>query len=279
MNKTIIKVVSDLHLEFYRSLSDVKHIDNIIKKCNANVLALCGDIGNPMHKPEILKEFLSKVSANYNHVLYIPGNHEYYNILRGNTYDMTTVNNYLDELCNQYNIKFLNNKTETINGIKFIGSTLWSKIDIDKYNYIKRSLNDYYLIYKNNDDLFTPDDSDKLHSNSVKFIEDEIKDSISINKPCVVLTHHAPLIDAYKTDENKIETCALQYQGNKLSSAFGTHLPYLFIPNTVKLWAFGHTHYAKQFLFNKVPVVTNQLGYSRELGINFNPDLEIEINP
>lgn len=63
-----LQILSDLHLEFS---------PNFYLPKTGNVIALLGDIGYP--KSLIYREFITKLSKDYEHVLLITGNHEYYN--------------------------------------------------------------------------------------------------------------------------------------------------------------------------------------------------------
>ena len=82
---TTIKIVSDIHLEFYPSYRKVKKLFTLFKRDDdpkksgiTRILGLLGDIGNPYRKS--YQEFLLNVSKYYDYVLIIAGNHEYYNL-------------------------------------------------------------------------------------------------------------------------------------------------------------------------------------------------------
>ena len=72
-----IRIVSDLHLE-YASV----HIPNDMQILRngteaGQVLVLAGDICEYNHL-EVLKAFIQVQSERFYHVIYVPGNHEYY---------------------------------------------------------------------------------------------------------------------------------------------------------------------------------------------------------
>ena len=69
-----IQVCSDLHTEFYGCFENIPD-DIIVPK--APVLALLGDIG--LAKTESLEKFLLLQATRFEHVLFVAGNHEYYN--------------------------------------------------------------------------------------------------------------------------------------------------------------------------------------------------------
>ena len=60
--------ISDLHLEFRDGIFDINN--------EADILILSGDIGNPYE--DIYMNFLIKVSNNFDKIILITGNHEYY---------------------------------------------------------------------------------------------------------------------------------------------------------------------------------------------------------
>lgn len=66
-----MQCISDIHLEFYKYLGDVPVIPT-----NAPILILAGDVGYPTLP--LYWEFMKDVSRRYEHVLLVPGNHEYY---------------------------------------------------------------------------------------------------------------------------------------------------------------------------------------------------------
>jgi len=69
-----INLMSDLHLEFIQNENDIMDVGS------GDVLLLCGDIlvSKYVEKSKIYNKFLSECSKNYEKVLYIFGNHEYY---------------------------------------------------------------------------------------------------------------------------------------------------------------------------------------------------------
>lgn len=78
--RTILRYVSDLHLELKPNLNSLNSLKGIwsFSRCpnTQYLLALADDIGN-WNKKEILLNFLGKVSQSYCKVFYILGNHEY----------------------------------------------------------------------------------------------------------------------------------------------------------------------------------------------------------
>ncbi|XWV26031.1 calcineurin-like phosphoesterase [Tupanvirus soda lake] len=275
----ILRYASDLHLELRTTIKHPKLIplwDFNVKPTDKYYLALLGDIGNPYQNN--LKLFLEKVSPKYQKIFYVPGNHEYYNFRVEPNKSKEEFDQKLEELCNEFdNIIYMNNKTYDLDGIKIIGSTLWSNVPLDHREYISRVLNDYHLIKKKsleNDTLenITIDDTNQWNTDNILFIEKEINNT---NGACIVMTHHAPL---FSDDNDKKYTADPMYLNGKNNYAFHNNLLHL-IKSPVCAWLYGHTHYASKFKKNGVTVATNQLGYtSEEYTVKYNPYAFIDLN-
>ena len=91
-----------------------------------------------------------------------------------------------------------------------------------------------------------------MHEEAVEWLSTTL--STIKDKPVVVLSHHAPL---------KEKTSHPQYTNEITNTAFATDLSHL-MNKPIILWCFGHTHWACDFEFNKVRVVSNPVGYPEE---------------
>ena len=232
-NDIIIYHLSDIHLEFKNSnFNKINKLNSILKNLNPdkiNFLLLAGDIGYPNH--DNYNKFLKYVSALFNYIIIIVGNHEYY-----------SAQDNIDLLIKQKisslpNIIFLNNSTWIYdNKIKFIGSTLWSNIDLKAYN----AMNDKYYCY--NDIL----EAKKLHQNDVEFLTQNITGEI----PIVVITHHLP---SKLCIDKKYVNC-------EINNGFASDVDFL-IKYPVVLWIHGHTHEFVDIKINGIPVKCNPVGY------------------
>ena len=124
--KTSIYNISDLHLENYTKTNDLyKNIKNLMPP--AQILILAGDIGYPVGKHgEQYKELLQRFKQRYEHVVVVPGNHEYFQI---ENFDRNKILDKLNDICTSTSCYLLNNHSIEIEGIKIMGTTLWTKID------------------------------------------------------------------------------------------------------------------------------------------------------
>jgi predicted MPP superfamily phosphohydrolase len=243
----IIQYASDLHLEFVQN--PLKYFP--IKK-NGDILILAGDVTNiEYRKNKDYQPFFDMLSKEFEQVYWIPGNHEYY----GTTLE---INPFYEEIRN--NIFLLNNKTVTIEGINFIFSTMWGKLD-PVYSYvIKESISDFKAIKGMNIDMFN-----HLHDTSVNFIKDALKGD---NRNTVVVTHHVPTFFNYPSE----------YKGDVLNCAFGTELFDLIEEASPCAWIYGHHHVnVNEFFINETKLLTNQMGYYDKPCVGFDPQKNIKI--
>jgi Icc-related predicted phosphoesterase len=267
-----IKVVSDLHLEF----SDI-----FIKNSDANdidVLILSGDImvASKVLKPESeygirFRDFLKRCSFQFPHVIYVMGNHEFYD--GGDFYKGIEV---MRTACAAHdNIYFLERDTKIIDDVVFVGGTLWT--DMNKYDpltlhAVRDMMNDYRAIRndKNGYVPLKPADTVERHRQTRDYIfhvVDEHKD-----KCCVVVTHHTP----------SFQSCHEQYRSDHImNGAYHSELSELIFDRPqIKLWTHGHTHHKFDYMIGETRVVCNPRGYESSWGsehTGWDPDLEIEV--
>lgn len=279
----ILRYVSDLHLELRGNElpNKLKYLWDFNTSNNTKYyLALVGDIGNTIHNG--LDMLFNKISPKYEHIYYIPGNHEYYdlsgicNFPNSNGRSLDLIKSELRDLHAKYpNISLLDNSVEYIEGIKIIGSTLWSHVPDEYVDNISIALNDYHLIKKTDHTgklvNITIDDTNKWNKECIEFLKREIDTS----DKCIVLTHHAPL---FSDDDTNQYTADPKYLESDNNSAFHNNLGHM-IKRPIYAWIYGHTHYASKFKFNNVIVATNQLGYNFEESIiNFNENASINLD-
>jgi len=236
--------MSDLHLEFIKSHKIEKFLKNIPLCTTDDILVLAGDIGNPYSTN--YDTFMKFVSKNFAKTFVIAGNHEYYNKIK--TIKETTL--FLEEYLTQFhNISFLNNSYEEYRNMYFVGTILWSKVDVNTPYHI----NDLYAIPDMSCSVYN-----KLHNKSVSFLQETLG-KVDKDKSCVVITHHLPsdslVDDKYKTQ--KLLPYSQWFSSNQ-DTLIETH------KNKIKLWIYGHTHTASQKTVHTIPFLCNPLGYPME---------------
>ena len=263
MSKIYMRYASDLHLEMYGEHHDLDLLPiNKLWNFNSNktdtyYLALVGDIGNPFHLN--LSRFFDKIANKYKHIFYIAGNHEYYSIEK----IKNNINDHKKEisiLCQKYqNIYFMDNDIITIDGINFIGSTLWTNIPQDKSEIVKKSMNDYRYIYNNDKTNITIENTNNWNAESINFIKKSLE---LVDGPIVILTHHAPL---FNNPQLNILCADQKYNTSDIIYAFHNDLDWILDESyDIMLWIYGHTHYSNKFTHKNIIFATNQLGYQYE---------------
>ncbi len=231
---------SDIHIEF-----EYYDIEN---KENADVLVLAGDICViEKFNYDSGKCFFDKCADEFEHVIYVPGNHEYYH---GDlTYSFDKLKNLL---AYRTNIHLMNNNFLDIGDVRFIGSTLWT--NMNNYNplteqHVYFRMNDFRLITRDGG-YFIPERVEEEYDESMKFIEDNLNE----DKINVVVTHHAP------SQQSISEEYADDYHMN---GAYRTDLEeFISHHDCISAWIHGHTHHNVAYNISNTSVLSNQRGYA-----------------
>ena len=123
------QLYSDVHTEMSKSFPKlIKH---------SEILILAGDMGNISDGN--FEKFIEYISETWKHIIYVPGNHEYYHDSLG----VVELNNKYKSLMNKYdNIHYLQNDVWEFEDYIFIGTCLWSNPGKNSIEY----LNDFYQI-------------------------------------------------------------------------------------------------------------------------------------
>lgn len=239
-----LQILSDLHLEF-------NNYDWNIPILNSSLVILAGDIGVGIKSPRWAIEQSKKLNKE---IILIFGNHSYYNQYYENLKIQTK------EMCQGTEVYFLDNNSIIINGIRFLGTTLWSNFRGLGDQYIEeakqdaaRWITDYRLIHYK-DRLITPNDTEKFYFEAVDWLYNEL--AKPFKGKTVLIVHHGPSPKCHNDQRHGLP--------NPLSTYFWSDLEDLIIPNKIDLVIYGHTHSNLRFQVNGVPVVTNQKGYRGE---------------
>ena len=235
MSKTIrIQYLSDIHLEFYPDLStlplfnSIKLDNNNSDDTNPTILILAGDIGDPYN--ELYKEFLGYCSQKFDKVFIIAGNHEYYN-----HYSIFYTNKRIAYVCSKFNnVTYLYNNYEDYNGVRFIGTPLFSDSRTEQVH----NVNNNFLSFLDYDTFYA------MHRICLHFVEEIL--AISEDIPCVMITHYVPSLRVMRNIKGL--------------GFYASDLEYL-IKAPVKAWIFGHTHDIINKRLNNVQLKCNPIGY------------------
>ncbi len=233
-----IQYCSDLHLEFKENKNFLRE-NPIIP--SGEILLLAGDIV-PFAVMDSHNDFFDFVADNFEKVYWVPGNHEYY------YFDVANKNSSFHEKIRS-NVSLVNNVSVNESNVKFVFSTLWSKISPVNMRPIQQGMSDFKVI-KRNGQLFNPHDFNELHEQSLNFIKKEIQNGTS--DKMIVVTHHVPTFLNYPAE----------YKGSDLNEAFAVELFDLIEKSAVDYWLYGHNHRNQpDFDINRTKMITNQLGY------------------
>ena len=234
-----IHVLSDLHLEF----SD-RHPPFTPPDTGADVVVIAGDIDNGTHAIDWAERIFAQQT-----VLYVPGNHEYYGG------ELSRVAHMLRERAAQSpNVKLLDNDAVEIEGVRFLGATLWTDFELFGRERIDaafaeslRYVVDFRAIRNDRGTLLTPQDSVELHRAARHFLERNL--AKTHQGPTVVITHHAPHTGSLHP----------RWASHLTSADFVSRLDALM--GKAELWIHGHTHDGFDYLVDGTRVLANPMGY------------------
>jgi predicted phosphodiesterase len=262
-----LALASDLHLEFQ---------DIILKNTEgAEVLILSGDIliaedlhdhppvhpNDPVDIPNLgrrqetalrFRDFLSRCSFQFPHVIYIAGNHEFYHgRWKG------SIQHLRDECARYPNIYFLENDVKVINDTTFIGATLWTdcnKGDPLTLHALTDLMNDFRII-RNDEHGYTklrPAHAMNRHKRTVDYIRTVLADHK--DSKVVVVGHHAP----------SYQSIAEQYRNSHLmNGGYYSDLDEFILDHPqVVLWTHGHTHVPFDYYIGSTRIMCNPRGYA-----------------
>ena len=268
-----IKLVSDLHLEF----SDC-FINN---DEGADVLILGGDIciaqdlhdhpepantadqaaiangtglGRRQLTAQRFRDFFKRCSFQFPHVIYIMGNHEFYN---GKFYAGI---DYMRDECAKYpNVYMLEQDMKIIDDVVFVGGTLWTNMnrrDPLTMHAIEGMMNDFRVIRNDarNYACMSALDVAIRHDRTLAYIEHIVHEHR--NKKCVVVGHHSP----------SFQSCHPMYGSDTLMNG-GYHSDlseFIMDHPQIKLWTHGHTHHPFDYVIGETRVVCNPRGYEND---------------
>ena len=239
-----ITVLSDLHLEF-------SPLEPVLT--DSDILILAGDVFvlESLHRPEYrnrLDQFLTGLSTHYKKVYSISGNHEYYGS------NIRDSDDRIRQLYQSYGIQFLQNECDVYDGVRFIGNTLWTKVDPIRALRVQSGMSDYHVI-KNGDTRLSVNDTDQYHYMMRSYLQEQLSTS---TEPTIVITHHAPSYGSiskfYRLIENSL-----------LNSAFANNMDDIMYENPhIKLWCHGHVHSSFDYMVHNSRVICNPRGYPGE---------------
>ena len=249
-----LHVLSDLHLE--RRPFEAGEID-------ADVIVLAGDIDRGTRGVEWATQW-----AGGRPVLYVAGNHEFYG------HALPGLIEELRAAAAGSTVRVLENDEVSLNGVRFLGCTLWSDFDFDgterraeSMALCQRVVNDYeHIAFGPTGRSLAPRDTRMLHISSRRWLASRLAEPH--DGPTVVVTHHAPLI------RGRPPSATLR----AVAGAFASDVTELMGADRVALWIFGHTHRLANLEMRGTRVVSNPRGYPHQPVDGFDPRCVIDLS-
>lgn len=244
-------IYSDLHMEFEPFQPP---------ETDADIVILAGDTNIGTRGIE-----WAKAAFKNKEVIYIPGNHEYYN------HAIPQLTLKLKEETKDTNIHVLENDKIIIGDIEFLGCTLWTDFRLLDDNqklfgmYAQQIMNDYRRIRVSPGfSKLRSIDTAMFHSRSVKWLRQNLEKS---ERKRVIITHHAPSIRSLPEERRKDDT----------SAAYASNLDELAADSGASLWIHGHIHSKSDYYIGNTRIICNPGAYPEEKTGGFDPAFLIEI--
>ena len=267
------QLLSDLHLERDPSF-------RVVPDASADVLILAGDIGSYQAGSRLnSKDFgLSQFSPSagpWKHVIFVPGNHEY------DHKDFSSTYLELQDVCASLGITHLERSSVVIEGVRILGTTLWSDFDALKDSLLVspgetgagalrekafRAAN-FYL--RKNSALIgglpmLAEQMRELALQCQSWLTEEL--SRPHDGKTLVVTHFAP----------SLKSADPRYGINPGTAGFCNSLDHLI--EMADVWAHGHLHCPNIYQVGRCRVVSNALGYkSKGEQLGFMPRFTFEL--
>ena len=227
-----IRLLSDVHHEFYED-------PRLYANKGEDVLVVAGDLHVGHDKCwRALKQFAEHVP----HVVYVPGNHEYYR------QSMAEFDYYIKSFSEGTNVHFLNPGRVTLEGVTFIGAALWTNFGGNVFNQVicTQRINDFRIIKGFSGDVCTA-----LYNEHSAYIKDQYE---AVESKKVIVTHFLP-DTACIAPRYRWPDIINHYFANNLGDWIAE------LQDTT--WLFGHTHDLVDIIIGDTRVIANPYGYNR----------------
>jgi hypothetical protein len=212
---------------------------------------LAGDISS---QPQQLLAFLESVETRFAHVVYVPGNHEYY----GHNFDDWNREARILGKLKRTTAAINRVKVFGIDGVSFLACTLWGDGGATEQarRDVERGLADFHVIERGFGRFLVED------MQSINMVQrDELNRMLKmVPGPVVVVTHHLPS-----------HTLCHPRFGDRINGGFASNCDaFMEGDHAPAVWVHGHTHDTIDRVIGKTRVVCNPAGYQAEWGKPFN---------
>ena len=258
MRPVKLQLLSDLHLEAHPAF-EPRPAEG------ADLLVLAGDIGSYQQGSRLPGDDFGLARFSPRHgwpvpVLYVPGNHEYDGL------DFDTTHERLRATCERLGITWLEREARVIDGVRFVGTTLWTDFDalvhppgepppttaqaLKRRDKAFRAAN-FYLrkaATQRRGELMLAEAWRELGLACQAWLRAELARPHA--GPTVVITHFAPSLRSADPRYGLVPGTA------GFCNALDDLLP------LAQLWLHGHLHCAHDYQVDGCRVVANPLGYA-----------------
>lgn len=240
-------LASDLHLEFAKTQQHFMKspiVQTLPDPSEYDIVVLAGDIGSGFNGLNTIRLLIPEDKL----IIFVPGNHEHY----GKDY---TVMNVAFQNYKIKNTIIMSPGAKSIDGITFIGATLWSSATLNGYpntrDQIQRAIADFRVVKYGPIEMFSVGRMQLINDREKLFIEEQLQ---AAKGKKVVITHFLPTTDCIHP----------KYAGDALNPYFVNELDYLV--EEADLWLFGHTHERMDLTHKSgTRMVCNPHGYPNEV--------------
>lgn len=238
-----IQLISDTHLEFHQDQGEsfVRSLD----PTGVDVLVIAGDLTIAEDLERALRELCARYGSAQ--VVFVAGNHDHYG---AHPHRLETLKASID----LPNLHWLWNDQVEIDGVRFLGTTLWFRDDPLNPLY-QGMLSDFRAIRA-----------------LVPWVYEENQKALeflgqNVTSDCVVVTHHTPTQQSVHP----------RFWGSPLNRFFLCNVEDLIRERQPRAWFHGHTHSRFDYRIGNTRVACNPLGYPGECPGQFNDRFLVEV--
>lgn len=244
-----LRIMSDLHIEFMKSVDDFEI--PALPDDKETVLVLAGDV----HYGKRLHLVFEQFADQFKHIVFVYGNHEFYSA------NMPTVPFKVDEaIAHLPNVWTLDTDTIELDGVHFVGATLWT--DMDNLNQMVMwdagtMMTDYRVIrtgpkHEPWKRKLRPVDTTSFHITQRNYMFKTITELKEAGETVVAVSHHLP----------SYQSIGPGYKGSSLNGAYASELWEQVEDSKPDLWIHGHTHDSMDYMLtDHTRVICNPRGY------------------
>jgi len=216
--------MSDIHLE---------DGDFDVPDVEADVVVLAGDIGVGVQGVLWAQESFDVP------VVYVAGNHEYHD----SAFTMDEHIQFMKQAAEGSNVSVLDNDVAVIDGVRFLGTTLWSN-----GNHLLHCDRNIMLDWDVDDGCLDAGKMNGMFEAGCNFLKEEL--AKPFGGKTVVVTHHAP----------SMQSIHEVHADNPWSGCYATDIENMM--TGVDVWVHGHTHNSFDYRVVGTRVICNPRGYS-----------------